>query len=125
MSTQMNPVNWFEIPTNDLNRAKAFYEHVFDIELNLNEMGPLKMAWFPMAQDAPGATGTLIQSAEYTPSYEGTLVYFSVEDIEGTLKKVEEKGGKILNPKQSIGDYGFVAHFEDCEGNRVALHSRE
>jgi len=48
-----------------------------------------------------------------------------VEDIEETLKKVDEKGGRILNPKKSIGEYGFVAHFEDCEGNRIALHSRQ
>jgi predicted enzyme related to lactoylglutathione lyase len=29
----------------------------------------------------------------------------------------------VLNGKQSIGAHGFVAHFEDTEGNRVALHA--
>jgi predicted enzyme related to lactoylglutathione lyase len=48
-----------------------------------------------------------------------------VDDINAALKKVEEKGGKILNPKNSIGEFGFVAHFEDSEGNRVALHSQQ
>jgi predicted enzyme related to lactoylglutathione lyase len=123
MSTQMNPVNWFEIPANDLDRAKAFYEYVFGVELSLQDLGPLRMAWFPMAQDAPGAAGTLAQSPEYTPSHAGTLVYFSADNIEDVLKRVEEKGGKILSPRKGIGEYGFVAHFEDCEGNRVALHS--
>jgi len=125
MAAQMNPVNWFEIPVNDFDRAKDFYEYVFGYELIVNDLGELKMAWFPMQQDAPGATGSLVKSNEYTPSHAGALVYFSVEDIEETLKKVDEKGGKILNPKKSIGEYGFVAHFEDCEGNRIALHSRQ
>lgn len=81
------------------------------------------MAWFPMVQDGPGATGSLVQQESYIPSYEGSMVYFSVEDINKTLAQVEEHGGKVLNPKNSIGEFGFVAHFEDTEGNRVALHS--
>lgn len=123
MAKQMNPVNWFEIPVSNIERAKTFYEKVFGYELSMNEIGRMKMVWFPMTEDATGATGTLIKAEGYTPSHEGTLVYFSVDDIEGTLKKVNEQGGKILKQKMSIGEWGFVAHFEDCEGNRVALHS--
>jgi predicted enzyme related to lactoylglutathione lyase len=119
-----NPVNWFEIPAADLERAKSFYEAVLDVELELNEMGPLKMAWFPMVQDGDGATGTLVENENYTPSYEGSLVYFSVEDIEDVLVRIEANGGKVLNGKTSIGEYGYVAHFEDSEGNRVALHAQ-
>jgi len=46
-----------------------------------------------------------------------------VTDIEGTLAKVNANGGKLLMPKTSIGEYGHIAHFQDCEGNRVALHA--
>ncbi len=119
----MNPVNWFEIPATDLSRAQAFYEAILETTLTRNEMGPLKMAWFPMDPQAAGATGTLIMADEYVPSHKGSMVYFSVPDIEATLARVAEHGGKILHPKQSIGEFGFVAHFEDSEGNRVALHS--
>ena len=124
MTEQTNPVNWFEIPVNDLEKAKQFYETVFGFELSLNEMGPMKMAWFPMTQGGPGATGTLMQSEGYAPSHAGTLVYFTVTDIEGTLDKVNASGGNTLMPKTSIGEHGYIAHFQDCEGNRVALHSR-
>lgn len=123
MSPQMNPVNWFEIPVRDMGRAKAFYDYVFGFDLQLNQMGPLEMAWFPMTEGVPGSTGSLVKAEQYTPSHAGSLVYFTVEDIEIALKRVAEKGGKALNPKMSIGEYGFVAHFEDSEGNRVALHS--
>lgn len=121
--TDDNPVTWFEIPAADLERAKAFYEHVLGVELTVQALGPLKMAWFPMRQGTPGATGSLVQSEAYEPSHKGTLVYFGVEDIETALRQVEAKGGKVLGAKKSIGQYGFVAHFEDSEGNRVALHS--
>jgi predicted enzyme related to lactoylglutathione lyase len=53
------------------------------------------------------------------------MVYFSVPDIETVLDRVSANGGKIIQEKMSIGEYGFVAHFEDCEGNRVSLHSEK
>ena len=118
------PSTWFEIPVNDMGRAKKFYEKVFGLELALNEMGPMTMAWFPMIQDTPGAAGSLVKAESYEPSHSGTVVYFSVDDIEETLRRISANGGKTLMPKTGIGEYGFIAHFEDSEGNRLALHAR-
>lgn len=119
----MNAVNWFEIPVNDMDRAKSFYEGILGLELAVTEMGPSVMAWFPGSPDDQGATGTLIKGEGYKPSHDGSLVYIHVSDIEGTLAKVDNKGGSTLLPKTSIGEHGFIAHFQDCEGNRVALHA--
>lgn len=123
MQDKKNPVSWFEIPARHLMRAKDFYEKVFGYEMAVSEIGPLKMAWFPGAEGAEGSGGSLVEARSYIPSHEGTMVYFSVGDIDSVLRKVEQNGGKIIRSKMSIGDYGFVGHFEDCEGNRVALHS--
>ncbi|HCX24242.1 MAG: glyoxalase [Flammeovirgaceae bacterium] len=117
-----NPVGWFEIPVTNMDRAKQFYESIFKIEISVQDFGNLQMGWFPNDMDAPGASGTLIKNEAYVPSYEGTMIYFSVEEIDDVTPGIEPAGGKIINKKQSIGDYGFVAHFEDTEGNRVALH---
>lgn len=117
-----NPINWFEIPVSDMERAKKFYETILDYEITINTMGEVLMGWFPFEQNAPGATGTLIQNEHYTPSYEGTLVYFSVAEIDDVMAKVEHAGGKVINTKFSIGEFGFCGHLEDTEGNRIALH---
>jgi uncharacterized protein len=53
------------------------------------------------------------QSEEYIPSHTGTLVYSGVPDIESPMERVEQNGGKTLLPKMSIGEYGFIPHFED------------
>ena len=50
-------------------------------------------------------------------------MYFSVDDIDETLRRITANGGKTLLPKKSIGQYGFIAQYEDTEGNRLALHS--
>jgi predicted enzyme related to lactoylglutathione lyase len=122
MASHANPVNWFEIPVQDLSRAKTFYETVLEIEIFETEMGPKKMGWFPMEMGAMGAAGTLVQGDSYTPSHDGSLVYLHVDQIDSTLEKVTASGGKTLMPRMSIGEHGSIAHFEDSEGNRVALH---
>lgn len=123
MNTDINPVIWFEIPVADMERSKAFYEAVFDRKLTLVDMGLRQMAMFPMEMGAPGIGGALVKEEYFVPSYAGTIVYFSVADIPGTLGKVVAHKGKELIPKTSIGEYGFCAYFEDSEGNRIGLHT--
>ena len=122
MPSEANPVNWFEIPVADISRAKAFYEKVFALEIHETEMGPNKMGWFPMEMGKQGAAGTLIQGEGFVPSHEGSLVYLHVDGIDPTLDLITGSGGKTLMPRTSIGEHGFIAHFEDTEGNRVAIH---
>ena len=118
-----NAADWFEIPVRDLARAKAFYTRVLGIEMIEMEMGPAKMAMFPPDPSATGSGGTLIEGEDYTPSKDGSLVYLAVDDIDAALGRVKQAGGKVLVPKMNIGEHGNIAHFEDSEGNRVALHS--
>ncbi|SHH44562.1 VOC family protein [Winogradskyella jejuensis] len=118
-------VGWFEIPVNDMERAKAFYEAVFKIKINLVDFGGLKMGWFPNNDGTYGATGTLIQQESYIPSQEGTLVYFMSDDVNNELGRVEAAGGNIFQPKTKISEeHGCMGVFIDSEGNRVALHSK-
>lgn len=119
-------VGWFEIPVNDMDRAILFYNHVFEIALAKQDFGGLAMAWFPWNETSKGAGGSLIQSDSYTPGHEGTLVYFSSEDADTEINRVEEAGGKVLQKKTEISpDIGYMALFEDSEGNRIALHSKQ
>lgn len=123
VSIKTNIANWFEIPVVDLDRAIRFYEKVFDVDLTREDMGGMQLAMFPFEQDARGAAGALVKADSYVPSHAGAVVYFSVESIEETLRRVYANGGKILMPKINIGQYGSIAHYEDPEGNRLALHS--
>ena len=120
-----NTFAWIEIPVNDMDRAVKFYEKVLDVTLQPVDFGGLKMAWFPNKENAPGATGTLIQQESYIPSEEGALVYIYSEDVQQELDRVEAAGGKIYQPKTQISpEHGYMGVFIDSEGNRVALHSR-
>lgn len=115
-------MNWFEIALTDLGSAITFYETVLAIEIVESEMRPNKMGWFPMEMGVPGSPGTLVQGDGYTPSHDGSLVYIKVDNIAPTLRLINQQGGKTLMPRIDIGQHGFIAHFEDSEGNRVPLH---
>jgi len=119
-----NPVVWFEIPVNNLERAKAFYDAVLDIDIQIVDLGGPRMGMFPAEQGATGASGGLMEYDSYVPSYDGTLVYLSCEDLQNELDRIEAAGGKILRPKSQISpEHGYMGVIEDSEGNRVALHS--
>ena len=121
-----NMVGWFEIPVSDMDRAKKFYETVFKIEIGVHDFGGTLMGWFPFKEDRPGAAGSLIQNQAYEPSdKKGVLIYFSSENVNNELAKVEKSGGKVLKPKTQISpDIGYMGLLIDTEGNRIALHSR-
>lgn len=122
MSTMKNPVSYFEIPVNDLACAEAFYTHVFDSEFERTHVDGNDMAMFSFDSQWAGATGALVQGESYVPSKAGARLYFNTTNIDNTLQKVIAVGGKVLYPKTSIGEYGWVAEFEDSEGNCIALH---
>jgi predicted enzyme related to lactoylglutathione lyase len=117
-------VSWFEIPVNDMNRAKQFYETVFEIEIKVQDFGDTLMGWFPDSDGIFGATGSLVKQESYVPSEKGTLVYFMSKDVQIELDRVEAAGGKIFQAKTKISDdHGCMGVFTDSEGNRVAVHS--
>jgi uncharacterized protein len=118
-----NPVAWFEIPVFDMARAVKFYQAVFGIEMQPTKMDEYHMAFFPMEMNVYGAGGALIKGEGYAPAKTGTVVYFHANDIDATLARVEASGGSTIFPRKSIGQYGHIAWFEDCEGNAVALHT--
>jgi uncharacterized protein len=120
-----NPVTWFEIAATDLERAKTFYEAVFGVQCNFVDMpgSPMYMMGSDMA--APGAAGAIVKSENNTPSMDGNMIYFNCEDVAVEASKVEPAGGKLLFPKESIGEFGFIAQFIDTEGNRIGLHSNQ
>jgi predicted enzyme related to lactoylglutathione lyase len=124
MSDRTNTVNWFEIPVVDFDRAVEFYQHVFAVTLTLNTVGAIRMAWFPMSRDAPGASGSLMQADGYEPSEIGAVVYFAVASVDDALRRAEERGGQVLVPATSIGAHGIIAHVRDSEGNRIGIHGR-
>lgn len=110
-----NPIVWFEIITRDLDESKKFYDAVFDWEISKDENFPT----MEMVNTGAEPGGSLFKGPEEMPL--GVTVYFQVDDIDETMKKVEEAGGEVFMPKMEIPNVGFVAVFKDPQGVFVSI----
>lgn len=120
MAKKSNPVIYFEIPVNDIDRAIKFYQKVFGFSFYKEVIDNNDMALFPFREENLGISGALAKGDIYKPTKDGVLIYFKTESIDEILKLVSENGGYTLYPKTK-NEAGLVAEFEDTEGNRIAL----
>ncbi len=123
---KMNPIGWFEIYVNDMDRATGFYEQVLNIKLQDMPMPgdqSLQMRAFPGEMENAGASGTLVKMEGANVGAGGTMIYFVCEDCAVEESRVVAAGGKICQSKMSIGEYGFCSIVSDTEGNAIGLHS--
>jgi uncharacterized protein len=124
MSAETNAINWFEIPVTDIARAKAFYESIFEIKMEEMEMPGMQYAMFPFDPSKGNIAGGLAKSPMHIPGTTGSILYLNANpDLQQVADRIEKAGGKLTMPKTSIGQNGFMAFFNDTEGNTIALHS--
>lgn len=129
MNTPRNPVGWFEIYVQDMERSKKFYESVFQFEMEaLPSPDPdLEMWVFPGmgCENQPGCSGALCKMKGKDSGTGGIIIYFSCEDCGETAAKAVEAGGEMQLEKIPIGEYGFISLVFDTEGNMIGLHSMQ
>lgn len=123
---KINPVVWFEIYVEDMARATAFYEAV--LNLKLEDMSDptdhnMQMRSFPADMQAHGTGGTLVKMEGVKPGGSNVVIYFGCEDCAVEEGRVETAGGKVLQSKVAIGEFGFCSLVSDTEGNTIGLHS--
>lgn len=121
-----NPVNWFEIYVDDIDRARKFYETVLNkpmVELARPEGMDSRMISFPSVEEGRNTTGAIVQMAGMKPGGNSTIVYFYCDNCATEEKRVEGAGGKVFQAKFAIGEYGFCTLCLDTEGNMFGLHS--
>lgn len=121
----MNPVVWFEIYVQDMDKAKAFYEKVLAVELQplTPPDAELSMLAFPGSPDNQGSAGALVQVAGKESGVNSTIIYFTCADCAVEESRVEAAGGKLERAKMSIGEFGFISLALDTDGNMIGLHS--
>ena len=122
-----NPVIWFEIYVDNTKRAQKFYETILNVQLNelpMPEMNQsMEMLFFPSNMEQHGASGALVKMDGFKAGGNSTVIYFHSEDCTTEQNRVETAGGKVVQPKMSIGEYGFISLCIDTEGNMFGLHS--
>jgi len=123
----MDKVVHFEIPVDDLERAKGFYAAAFGWELTTVDMGggnsyttattsPVDDQMMPTERGA--INGGMMSRESHTPT---PVVTIGVDSIDDALKKVGAGGGSTVVPRTPIPEMGAFAYFKDSEGNTMGL----
>ncbi len=118
-----NRIGWFEIHVHDFEKAKEFYGKLFNWEFKLSQ-GSKSHYWNIFTGE--GSVGGGFMKKE-KPEQDGhsVILYVETDDIEATLKKASELGGKIHTPKTLINENaGYFALFNDNDGNLLGLWSK-
>jgi predicted enzyme related to lactoylglutathione lyase len=123
----MGKVVHFEIPADDVERAKAFYGSIFGWQLQTMSMGDgdYTIAMTTPVDDKtqmptePGAiNGGMMQRSDTTPS---PVITIEVEEIDQALKEIDSAGGSTVTPRTPIPGMGAFAYFKDPDGNVMGL----
>jgi predicted enzyme related to lactoylglutathione lyase len=114
----VNRFNWVEIRVRDLQKAKSFYEGLFDWKITGKENKDWAY-WLVDTGEKP--SGGMWRFPQEKPL--GVLVYVSVDDIDNTLKKVVKLGGKVVAAKSKEGE-NAMATIADPDGNLFGLHQQ-
>jgi predicted enzyme related to lactoylglutathione lyase len=122
-----NPVGWFEIYVQDIDRAKRFYESVFQVTLRKlgRPISELEMWAFPSDMENYGTSGALVKMEGVPFGGNATLVYFQSDDCAVEEGRVTGAGGRVHRSKISIGEYVHISLVYDTEGNMIGLHSMQ
>lgn len=125
--TSANKVTWFEIPADDLGRATEFYSTVFG--WSTPPMGDsaafahtVRADEHGNAVEVGGINGGFHQRGGASDN--APVVNISVDDIDAKLKEVETAGGRVIQPRTDVPEYGLsMALFGDTEGNVLGVYS--
>ena len=120
-----NSVVWFEIYVQDMDRAKTFYESVFQVKLEKLAAPVVEMWNFPVQAKQTGTSGSLVHIKGVPSGGNSTIVYFACTDCAVEEARAVKFGGKIQKGKMPIGENGFVSLVQDTEGNVIGLHSMQ
>jgi uncharacterized protein len=109
---------WFEIPADDLERAKTFYRELFGWKI---EKFPGPMEYWHLDTGGPDASpdGGLLK--RQSPAQQGITNYINVASVDQFAAKVQKLGGKVCMPKSAVPQMGYFAICQDTENNMFAL----
>ena len=115
-----NKLTHFAIHIDDIERAKKFYDNVF--EWSFASYGQSDFVQIRADKSENGELIGALQTRNYSPIPEKIIGFectIGVENINEIIEKVKRNGGKVVMPKTAIPYVGYIAKFLDTEGNLI------
>ena len=111
-----------EFPATSPKEASDFYNGLFGWK---HEEFPGGYVMFDAGNGSGGGYNPVGTSGLFEVKPGEVLVYVNTDDIEASLARAEELGGKTITPKSPIPGMGWYGVFEDPTGNKVGLYTSD
>lgn len=128
---------WLEIPAADFKRAVAFYEALFNITLEVQQIYDKPMAFFTKEQ--LGIKGSIVEAPGHTgcngmkPIFYVSVLYVALETVQANggrilqqpmlLRQTNSEGEVVIGTNRIDEQVGYYAKIKDSEGNELYLYS--
>jgi len=123
----MPNIAYFEIPADNVDRAKHFYKNLLGWKIEpiktptLDLKSTEAMEYREMTLGEP-TLGTINMGGLYRREKNETIRhYVMVDDIDAVLANVERLGGKIVVKKHMMKGVGLLSIIRDTEGNEFGV----
>jgi predicted enzyme related to lactoylglutathione lyase len=126
MSESMSNISYFEVPADDMTRAKKFYAELLGWDFMPTRVPGIPVEYWNITT-GKSSKDTLNMGGLYQRKEPSSrmLMYVTVKDIDKALAKVEVMGGNIMSPKMTLDTVGTLVTIIDSEGNMIGLWERE
>jgi predicted enzyme related to lactoylglutathione lyase len=122
----MSNIAYFEVPADDVNRARRFYSGILGWDFTPTRVPGIPVEYWNITTGKSRKDtlnmGGLFQRQEQSARM---LLYAVVDDIDRALAGVEKLGGKITSPKMDLPGVGILVTVIDSEGNLIGLWEKE
>jgi predicted enzyme related to lactoylglutathione lyase len=122
----MSNISYFEVPADDITRAKKFYTEILGWDFVPTRVPGMQVEYWNIStgkskKDTLNMGGLYQRKESSSPM----LMYALVDDMDRALARVEELGGKIISPKMTLETVGTLVTIIDSEGNLIGLWEQE
>ena len=114
----MSAIVHFDIPTDDVERAKKFYSELLRWKFESFPEMQYNLITTTNLDGTPGIGGGMGKRMD--PS-QRIMNYFGVVSIDAAMEQVKSLGGKVLTEKMAVPGMGFLANCMDTESNMFGL----
>ena len=109
----------FDLPADNVDRAKKFYEKLFEWKFN---QVPMPTPFFLIeTKDLNGNPGVGGGMGERKLPEQSTMNYIGVPSVEEYISKVKKLGGNIIMQRTAVAGWGYLAICVDTENNNFGL----
>src|SRR5512137_1777068 len=118
MVTVVSAIVHFDVPADNVERAKKFYSALFGWKFESFPEMEYNLITTANLDGTPGVGGGMGKRMD--PS-QRIMNYFGVESIDAAMKEVKRLGGTVLTEKMAVPRMGYLANCQDTEGNAFGL----